>query len=150
MDSDRRSGFDRRNDTGINSRMLVGNGARRTVRRQEDRSRIFFVDQYSPVLFLTIVAILFLCAIDALLTLYLLENGGHEVNPIMAFFLKIGPLEFFIFKYVVTCIATFGLFMVRSVVIRRFNVSVHTLLHAIAWAYLAVVGWELYLVYNVV
>ena len=36
----------------------------------------------------------------------------------------------------------------RPVVIRKFNVSTHTLLHLIAWIYVAVVGWELYLVYR--
>jgi hypothetical protein len=66
MESDKRSGADRRKQTGINVRILVGNGARTTIRRQEDQGRIFLVDQYSPILFMPIVGILFLCVIDAL------------------------------------------------------------------------------------
>ena len=68
MDSYNRSGTDRRKQTGINMRMFAGKGARRSIRRQEDQGRIFFVDQYSPVLFVAIVGILFFvyhwCDID--------------------------------------------------------------------------------------
>ena len=148
MDSDRRSGYDRRENQGFSMRLLIGNGKRRTIRRREDRDRIFLVDQYSPILFATIVAILFLCIIDALLTLYLLNHGAYEINPIMAYLMKIGPFQFFIFKYALTFVATFCLFMFRAVIIRKFNVSTHSLLHLIAWLYVMMVAWELYLVYN--
>jgi hypothetical protein len=148
MDSDRRSGIDRRKQAGISVRLFMGDGNRTNIRRQEDRDRIIFVDQYSPVLFATIVAILFLCVIDALLTLYLLKHGAYEINPIMVYLLKIGPHVLFIFKYALTCVATFCLFMFRAVIIRKFNVSTHSLLHLIAWSYVLIVAWELYLVYN--
>ncbi len=109
MDSDRRSGIDRRKQTGISVRLFMGDGNRTIIRRKEDRDRIFLVDQYSPVLFATIVAILFLCVIDALLTLYLLKHGAYEINPIMVYLLKIGPYVLFILKYALTCVATFCL-----------------------------------------
>jgi len=131
-------------------RTFIGNGNRSTIRRQEDRDRIFLVDQYSPVLFAVIAAILFLCAIDALLTLYLLKHGAYETNLLMAYLLSIGPFEFFIFKYVLTFVATFGLFLFRAVIISRLKISPHTLLHFIAWIYVSIVAWELYLVYYVV
>ena len=115
-----------------------------------NRDRIFSVAQFRPVLFLTIVAILFLCVIDAILTLYLFNHGAYETNPLMAYLLTIGPYAFLIAKYLLNCLAASGLFMFRSVVIRNFNVSTHSLLHLIAWIYVAVIGWELYLVYHVV
>ena len=114
MDSYKRSGTDRRKQTGINMRMLAGTGARRSIRRQEDQGRIFFVDQYSPLLFVAIVGIFFLCAIDALLTLYLLNHGAYETNPLMAYMLDHGPYAFFVFKYGLTLVATFCLFMFRG------------------------------------
>jgi hypothetical protein len=150
MGNDRRSGYDRRKEEGFSLRLLIGNGQRITIRRKEDRDRIFWVDQYSPVLFATIVAILFLCVIDTLLTLYLLNNGAYEVNPILTYLLKIGPFQLFIFKYVLTCVVTFSLFLFRAVVVRRFNISTHSILHFIAWIYVSIVAWELYLVYNVI
>ncbi len=150
MDNSRRSGNDRRKQTGISMRMIVGNGNRMIIRRQEDRGRIFLVDQYSPVLFVTIVCILFLCVIDALLTLFLLNHGAYETNAIMAYLLSIGPYAFFVPKFVLTIIATICLFMFRGVVIQKLNVSTHSFLYFLAWMYVAVVAWELYLVYNVI
>jgi hypothetical protein len=150
MESSRRSGFDRRKQTGITVSMLVGNGSRSIIRRQEDQGRIFLVDQYSPILFMTIVGILFLCVIDALLTLFLLNHGAYETNPLMAYLLSIGPYTFFIPKYAMTIFGVFGLFMFRGVVIQKLNVSTHTVLILLAWIYAAVVAWELHLVYKVI
>lgn len=149
MNNNRRSGIDRRKQNGINVRLLLGNGNRSLIRRQEDRSRIFFVDQYSPILFFTFVGILFLCVLDAFLTLYLLNHGAYEINPLMALMLDHGPYAFFIFKYGLTIIAAFCLLMFRCVVVQKLNVSTHTILYLLAWVYAAVVGWELYLVYHI-
>jgi len=150
MDRNNRSGTDRRKQTGINLRMLAGDGSRRSIRRQDDQGRIFIVDQYSPVLFVTIVGILFLSVIDALLTLFLLNHGACEVNPLMAYLLNIGPYAFFIPKYGMTIFATFGLFMFRAVVVQRFNIDTHALLYLLGWIYVAVFFWELYLVYHLI
>ena len=130
--------------------MLTGAGNRKTIRRQEDQGRIFFVDHYSPVLFVAVVGILFLCVIDAILTLFLLNHGAYETNPVMAYLLNISPYAFFIPKYSITVIGTFGLFMFRAVVIRKLNVRTHSLLSLIVCVYLAVVAWELYLIYFVI
>jgi len=150
MESDKRSGADRRKQTGINVRLLVGNGNRTAIRRREDQDGIFLVDRYSPVLFVTIVGILFLCVIDALLTLFLLNHGAYESNPLMACLLSIGPYAFFIPKYVLTVLVIFGLFFFKAVVVQRFPVSTHTLLYLGAWMYAAVVAWELYLLFCVI
>ena len=94
-----RSGNDRRTKSGFSIRSLLLGGRREKIRRQEDTKRIFYVDQFSPVLFFTIVSILFLCVIDALLTLRLWSHGAYEVNPVMAYFLGFGPYTFLISKY---------------------------------------------------
>ena len=148
MGTERRSGIDRRKQTGINRRTFVGNGARITIRRQEDGDRIFFIDQNGPVFLLTIVAILFLCVIDATLTLLLLNRGSYEINPLMAYLLNIGPYAFFVFKYGLTMIAIVCLLMFRCVAYRNLNVISNTILYFLAWVYAAVLGWELYLVYR--
>jgi hypothetical protein len=150
MDNSRRSGNDRRKQTRITVRMLAGDGNRKIIRRHEDQGRIFLVDHYSPVLFVTIVGILFLCVIDAILTLFLLNHGAHEANPIMAYLLSLGSYAFFVPKFVLTIVATICLFMFRGVVVQKFNISTHSLLYFLAWIYVAVVTWELYLVYNVI
>jgi len=149
-DKNIRSGVDRRNRSGFNLKMLTGDGNRKAIRRQEDQGRIFIVDQYSPVLFMVVVGILFLCVIDAILTLILLNHGAYETNPVMAYLLNISPYAFIIPKYSTTVIGTFGLFICRTVVIRKLNVRTHSLLSIIVCVYLAVVAWELYLIYFVI
>ncbi|MEJ2164549.1 MAG: DUF5658 family protein [Desulfobacterales bacterium] len=147
MESDKRSGTDRRKQTGISVRLLVGNGNRTIIRRREDQGGIFLVDQYSPVLFVTIVGIMLLCVMDALLTLFLLDHGAYEANPLMAYLLSLGPYAFIIPKYGLTALVIFGLFLFKAVLVQRFHVSTHTLIYVGAWIYAAVVAWELYLIY---
>jgi hypothetical protein len=52
-----------------------------------------------------IVALLGSTLIDGLLTLELIEMGSDESNPVMRFFLGIGPGAFLIAKYVLTASA---------------------------------------------
>jgi hypothetical protein len=150
MEMDRRSGMERRMSSCINIRSLIYGGNRIRIRRQEDRERLFFVDQYSPKLFAAIVIILFLCVLDALLTLFLLNHGAYETNPIMAHLLNIDPYTFYFVKYAMTIIATVGLFLLRGIVIQKVNLSAHSLLYFVVGLYLAVIAWELYLVSDVV
>jgi hypothetical protein len=150
MDRDRRTGKDRRAQTGLSLRMLTGNGSRRIIRRKADSASVFLVDQYSPILFLTIISILFLCCMDALLTLFLLERGAYETNLLMAYLISFAPLAFFIPKYILTVCGTLCLFVFRVMVIRKWNITTHSLLHFIAWLYVGIVAWELYLIYFVV
>jgi hypothetical protein len=79
-----------------------------------------------------------------------LNHGAYEANPFMAYLLKISPSAFIIPKYAITMIATLCLFIFRGVVIQKLNLSTHTLLYLLAWIYVAVVGWELYLIYTVI
>ena len=145
----KRSEKDRRTKSGFNIRSFLFGGRRKKIRRQEDTRRIFYVDQYSPWLFFIVVSILFLCAIDALLTLFLLDHGAYETNPVMAFFLKFGPYTFFISKYLLTIISIIGLLLLRNIVVRKIKISARSVLYLIVVFYLAVVGWELYLLSNV-
>ena len=144
-----RSGKDRRTKSGFNIRSFLFGGKRENIRRQEDTKRIFYVDNYSPGLFFTIVSILFLCVIDALLTLSLLNHGAYETNLVMAFFLKFGPYTFFTSKYLLTFIPVICLLMFRNIAIRIIKIRTRSVLYFIVVFYLAVVGWELHLLSNV-
>ena len=144
-----RSGKDRRTKSSFNIRSFLFGGKRAKIRRQADKNRIFYVDQFSPELFAVIVSIILLGVIDALLTLSLLNRGAYEVNPIMKYFLQIGPYTFFFFKYFITIASLFCFLMFRNVVIRGIKISIHSLLYFIIVCYLAVVGWELHLLSNV-
>ena len=144
-----RSGKDRRTKSSFNIRSFLFGGKRENIRRQEDTKRIFYVDHYSPWLFIIIVSILILCVVDAFLTLFLLNHGAYETNPVMAFFLKFGPSTFFISKYLLTTIPVIILLIFRNTVVRVIKLSARSVLYVIVVFYLAVVGWELYLISNV-
>jgi len=84
-----------------------------------------------------------------LLTLSLLNNGAYEINPVMAYFLKFGPFVFFTSKYLLTILPLIFLLMCRNIVIRIIKINARSVLYFIVVFYLAVVGWELYLISNV-
>ena len=146
---EKRSGTERRSSSSFNFRSLIYGGNRILIRRKEDRKRLFFVDQYSPKLFMAIAAILFLCVIDALLTLILIGHGAYETNPIFAFTLDVNPYASILLKYASTAIVAICLLLFKSVVFKKFNISTHSLLYFIAGLYFTVVVWELYLFTNI-
>jgi Domain of unknown function (DUF5658) len=150
MGLNKRSGKDRRTGSGITFKSLLFGGRRAKIRRQKDTKRIFYVDHYSPGLFFIVVSILFLCVIDALLTLFLLEHGAYEINPVMAYFLKFGPYVFFTAKYLLTIIPAICLLMFRNIVLRIIKISTRSVLYLMALFYLAIVVMELYFVSNVI
>jgi hypothetical protein len=133
-----------------NIRSLLGDGNRRTIRREDDKIRLFFVDQYSPILFVTIVVVLFLCVIDALLTLFLIDHGAYEINPIMKYYLNVGPYVFFTLKYALTFVGIIFLLIFRNIVFRKIKLGVRPFLYFIASIYMVVIVWEIHLAYNVI
>ena len=144
----KRSGKDRRAKGGPKFRSLIFGGCRENVRRREDTKKIVYVDRYSSGLFFTIISILFLCVIDALLTLLLSNQGNYKINPVMAYFLDIGPYTFFISKYLLTIIPTIFLLIYSHMVIRIIKVSTRSVLYLIAVFYLTVVVFQIYMVSN--
>ena len=146
--TNKRSGKDRRTRSGFTIKSLFCGGKREIIRREADTSKIFYVDRYSPGLFFVIVSILFLCVIDALLTLRLWNHGAYEINPVMAYFLKFGPYTFFISKYLMAIIPAIFLLMFRNIALRLIKTSTRSVLYLMATFYLVVVVMELYFVSN--
>lgn len=80
-------------------------GHRKRIRREEDKRRYIYVDQYSLRFFILLMAILLLGVADAFLTLHHVHvNNAEELNPIMDFFLGMSPKIFFNVKYVLTAL----------------------------------------------
>ncbi len=150
IDNDRRSRNDRRKQAGINIRLLMGNGKRRTIRRQGDRNRHFLVDRYSPRFFFVILAIVLLSVTDGLLTLFLIDHGAYETNPVMAYCLEVGPFAFIAVKYALTSMAVLILLIFRNIVLRKIRVGAHSLFYCAIGVFMAVVVWEFYLISKVI
>jgi len=128
-------------------RYLIAGGRRREVRRSDDRRRVVILDRYSPKLFGCIVGILFLSVLDALLTLYLIEHGSTELNPVMDYFLQKGPLLFAVVKYVLTSLAVVIFLLVANSVVPRANFRAKNLFPYALLAFGGVIVWEIVLVF---
>jgi hypothetical protein len=147
---ERRSGKDRRTSAGPVSCVMFKGGRREKNRRREDQRKIFCADRYSPTLFGAIILILFLSVLDALLTLFLIDHGATEINPIMAYYLNVGPYTFFCVKYALTALAVLVLLFCQNIFLRTIKIYTHSIFYFIVAALMTVVAWELYLIFNVV
>jgi len=148
--AEKRCGGDRRTHQFPKIKYLLLSGKRARARRQEDRYRTFYFDRYSSKLFAAIVAILFLSVLDALLTLHLIEGGSKELNPVMSYFLKYGPLVFLVAKYFLTCIGVIILLLFRNAFLKRSTTHTQNLFSYIIGAFSTVIVWELFLIFFVV
>ena len=147
--TDRRSGVDRRKSSGITIRSFLAGGRRKAFRRREDEQKIYHVDQYNAFYFSGIVFVLILSAMDALLTLFLVDNGAVELNPVMDFYIQSGPYHFFATKYALTTIGVFSLLILRNIYLRPFRIKVGFLIYFFAAVFVAVVSWQFYLISNI-
>jgi hypothetical protein len=148
--AEKRSGKDRRTHQFPKLKYLLFSGRRAKVRRKADSHSTFYFDRYSSNLFAAIVAILLLSVLDALLTLYLIDCGSTELNPIMSYFLKYGPFVFMGAKYFLTCIGVIILLLFRNVLRKRSITHSQNLFSYIIGAFTTVIAWELYLIFFVI
>jgi hypothetical protein len=133
----------RQRPTRILSRYTI-RGRRKVVRRKEDRRKHIYVDRYGLNLFLILMGILALGTADGLLTLYHVKvNNAVEMNPIMNFFLGLGPKIFFHVKYVVTALCLLILCLHKNLTIVRY------LLISVFIVYLLIVVNHIYLFFLV-
>jgi hypothetical protein len=150
LTTERRSGIDRRLKKHPNLRSLLWGGRREEIRRAEDCRRVFIVDRYRQSLFGAIVFILFLSVIDAILTMLLLQNGAVEINPIMAFYIDLGPYTFLMVKYGLTAFGVLLLLHFRNVMLKWVRLRAEVFIYVVLVAFLSVVSWQIYLMYRII
>jgi len=104
---DRRSGYDRRQRVTHPFTILFSPGRRQqNGRRKSDASNIY-VDCYTPTLRYICIGILLLSTVDAFFTLRLIDKGGSELNPFMAYLLSINIDCFVFVKFIMTAMSLF-------------------------------------------
>jgi hypothetical protein len=141
---------DRRRNRLPSLRALLIHPRRRRVRRAADRRRFILLDWFPESLLPLSSAVLVLSATDALMTLYLLQHGAYELNPVMAYFLKQGPLPFLFVKYLLTAFAVTVVVLVYGVFIPFLKIFTRDLLKVFAGLFAAVVAWQLFLAFRYV
>lgn len=143
---DRRSGQERRKRSLPRLRDLLIYRRRGQVRRTTDKARIHFLDIYHPGLFISILLTLFLSIIDGMLTLYLIDRGATELNPVMDLFLQMSPWAFVSAKYALTSLALIALLSAQHTVLKRLNIRVRLLFPGFIAIFSGVILWELFLI----
>ena len=144
--TERRSGKDRRAKRFGNLRWFLKTGRRRQVRREADRRKITQLDSYPTELLIAIIFVLGLSVVDGILTLWLIDRGATELNPVMAFYLEQGPQIFMLVKYLLTAFVVIITVVMNYVVLRLLNIQFGQLLKVFAGCFAMVVAWELFLV----
>jgi hypothetical protein len=141
--TERREGADRRRH---NWRTVTYCGLHRRGRRRQVRrhNQSYYLDYYDGRLVLTGILVLLLSAVDALLTLTLLNQGAYEANYLMARLLEIGDRPFVITKTGVTAAGVLFLLMHANFRIFRL-INVKQVLRLLVGVYGLLIGWELLL-----
>jgi hypothetical protein len=142
---ERRSGEDRRArpTSPFTIQSLVG--SRRRYRRKEDARKYFFVDIYSPVSAAVLICTLVLSIIDAFLTLRLVGDSIRELNPVMDFFLRLGPFPFIMAKWFLTAFGLTTLLVLKNYYIWQDRIRAVAVLAAIPFLYLVLVSYEIFM-----
>lgn len=139
---ERRCGPDRRKGGFSLTRSFSG-GRRRRLRRRSDLCRIHLLDHYRPKILYLVLVVLGLSLTDAYLTLWLLEEGASELNPVMAYFLGFGPLVFLAAKHLITSASVVIIVLLYYTRIGKSGFKLGRLLYFFAACFGAVVVWEL-------
>lgn len=121
---------------------LTRKGRRLGPRRMNDRVTYGYADRYDPASVLTLITALLLSIADAFFTLQLVSRGAREVNPVMDFFLQLGPMPFLLAKYLITG-SSLVFFLAHKH--RPFfgGLTGRHLLMAVPFIYTLVILWEL-------
>ncbi len=89
--------------------------------------------------------VLGLSLIDAALTLALLHRGAVEINPVMRYYIGLGPQIFIVVKYSLTAIALFILIVLHAVMAVRYRILSSILFPSCILVFASVIIWEVYL-----
>lgn len=120
---------------------------RKIMRRSTDTPTNVYVDVHdSSTVFLFTVVIIF-CVTDAMLTLFILDNGGKEINPFMNYLLSKDVMMFFWIKFTLTSLGMLFLVSHKYFVFYRFFRGFH-LIKTIFALYLTLIVYEVSIIYN--
>ena len=125
-----------------------GNFKRRRVAPRRSLERHAVVTDWFHAQWLGVsILILLLCTFDAVLTLTLINHGAYEINPFMDPLVQGAGRGFALVKFGLTALGVVLLTILAR--LRMFGRMVGYLLYVILAAYIALVGYELFLLRNI-
>jgi Domain of unknown function (DUF5658) len=144
---ERRAGGPDRRQTTLRSFLQGGLTPRRRGGRRADEDHLP-IDWHEPYLLFVSVMILLLSVADAFLTLTLMVGGATEANPVLAHVLTEHPQLFAVVKMALTGLGVTVLVAVAR--LRLFRIlRVAGVLQGVFVAYVALVGYEYWLLHNI-
>lgn len=79
------------------------------------------------------------------MTLVLLGKGAVELNPVMRYYIELGPWLFVTVKYGITALALILIVVFSAIISSRYRIASSLLLPFCVSVFGSVVVWELYL-----
>ncbi|EAR23151.1 DUF5658 family protein [Nitrococcus mobilis] len=144
LPTERRDGERRRRPIWGSRHFWLG-GRRQGPRRAGGHDRSCYTDVYDSGVAVNVVMIMGGCVLDALLTLYLLDNGAIEANPLMAAALLLGVRPFVLLKVALTGSCLLLLAMHHRFILYRW-LRVQQVLICLAIGYAVLLFYELGLI----
>jgi len=118
------------------------------MRRRVTPHKNSYVDVHEPAWFYIILGVVLLCAADAFLTLFILSNGGAELNPLMDILLQKDAVLFFYIKFFVTAVGVLFFLAHKNFVFFR-RVRGYHLVFACFLVYATLFAYEIYLISHI-
>jgi hypothetical protein len=132
---DRRTVRDRRQRPTRPIGRYIFSGRRHTIRRQTDRKAHLYVDRYGPRLLISLLLIILLSVLDAYLTIFHIDNGAREINPLMNSLIDYGYIYFFLVKYALTGLAVSMLCLYKNWLLVRVSILCILALYLVVFGY---------------
>ena len=143
-----RSVIDRRKNAAPIFNKYLLTGTRSQSRRKKDENGPRQMDRYSNKILFIILVILGLSLMDALFTLFLIDNGAQEVNPVMAFYINMSPVWFICVKYFLTSASLILVLFCKDCLIFKTRVKAKSLFYLFSIFFILVIQWQARLIYQ--
>ena len=104
-------------------------------------------DWFHPQWLALVIGILLLCFLDAIFTLTLVSSGASEINPLMDPLVQGSGYSFGYWKIGLTAMGVMTLTLLAR--LRFWGKAVGTVLYVVFLGYVALVGYELFLLRNI-
>lgn len=117
---------------------------RKSLRRVEDVGNNIYIDVHDPITVILFTAIIIFCVTDAIMTLFIIQYGGEEVNPFMKYLMEKDIMTFFWVKFGITSLAMLFLVSHKYFTFYHKIKGSHVIFSVFA-AYLTLIVYELVL-----
>ena len=125
-------------------------GGRRLRNRRDEEHRLpYFVDRFPARVFVLIVLLLIATLADGMITIYLLDAGSEEINPLMEFLLREGVWAFLLGKYLLTVVGLPFLLIFKNHYLFSTRFRVGYLLPLFIALYLVLLAYQISLCYRI-